>query len=210
MKLVGGLKITVLPMYLNRIPTLYQSIPEKDKAVFKKNIEDHLLRTFQEDLPEKAERFLNIKSFGPLPLIEYSVQLIPEIYQLYVNGLFFSTVAVCGATIERICFDIFRAHKKCEMCSEIFQQLNFNRVVEILFNNKMIIQKTRKNLFQINDLRIKYVHFKESVKLNPEKDAKKAMNLLLDVFGTEIGPGKDALYTISKGNILRNPIFKKD
>lgn len=200
--------MTELPAYLNRIPALYQITPKEGRAAFKEDIENHLLKTFQTDISEKAERFLNIKSFGPLPLIEYSVQIVPEIIQLYVNGLFFSTVAICGATIERICFDLFRAHQKCDMCSEIFQHLNFNHVVDFLFKKKMIKQKTRNKLFQINDLRKKYVHFKESSKLNPEKDAKKAMKLLLEVFESELGPSKDALYTISKGQLIRNPLKK--
>jgi len=198
--------MTELPAYINRLPTLYQSIPKEERAAFKKDIENFLLRTFQIDVSEKAERFLNIKSFGPLPLVEYSVQLVPEIYQLYVNGFFYSTVAVCGAAIERICFDIFRTHQKCESCSDIFQHLNFNHVVDILYKNKMIKQKTRKKLFQINYLRKKYVHFKESAKLNPEKDAKRAMNLLLEIFTGELGPSKDALYSISKGQLVRNPL----
>jgi hypothetical protein len=38
----------------------------------------------------------------------------------------------------------------------------------------MIRKKTKNKLVDINDLRKKYVHFKEATRFNPPEDAKKA------------------------------------
>ena len=63
-------------------------------------------QTFEADLSDKVNRFLEIPGFGPLPLRIKFVGIYREVVQLYINGFFYSTIVLCSIMAERLCYDI--------------------------------------------------------------------------------------------------------
>lgn len=198
---------TQLLSYLHSLKAYYEMIPTEEKPEFRDRIQRGLLASFQLDLSEKTSRMLEIPGIGPLPLNEYSMRLVPEIVQTYVNGLFYSTIVLCGIAAERLCFDILNANNNYDQICGVVKYIYFNNIVNILKENSLVKENTVKNLYKLNDLRNKYVHLKTVVnygELNPVEDSKKAIELLFTLMKEEIGPGRDTIWTVEKGTLVKN------
>ena len=92
--------------FINGIPKLYHHLKEQGKEEEAKQlVKTFLATTFNEDLDDKVQRFLDIPG-GLKPADMEYFKIYWELMQLYINGLFYSTVVLSGVLSERICYDI--------------------------------------------------------------------------------------------------------
>lgn len=154
-------------------------------------IENFLKTSFNNDISKKVERFLNTG----IPPIRADLKYFPiysELLQAYVNGLFYSTVMLAGTLCERICFDILSLSKiqlngkdlTEEQLSHLYEK-DFSRVNKLLLSWNLIEEDSYKEMFQIYQKRISYVHPKMKG-INPERDSldvlKKVTKVLVEEF----------------------------
>jgi len=199
-----------IDVFINTISRVYQGINEEQKERLKMEIQNWLRSTFEVDLSEKVKRYISIPSIGPIPTVEKFVQLIHEVIQLYTNGLFYSTVALCGITAERLCYDLIENSKisingqiLSSSQKESLYRLNQVVLVDMLFRWGLIKEETRGKLDEIRKIRNRYAHPSELSAQEPQKDSIKMLDLLCQVINTEYGPGLGARYTMEGGKIKR-------
>lgn len=112
------------------------------------------------------------------------VALLDQGYKSFLLGLYNATVALCGMTVERICYDSIE-YSEIEFNKSLLTldqkkyllNMPFNRIVDFLFSIGLITKGIRDNMVRINDIRNKYVH----PTLTPNKsfdDAKNCLNIL--------------------------------
>jgi hypothetical protein len=133
------------------------------------------------------ERRKNIRGFdfimaeGKVPI------LLREAIDSYILGNFFSTIAVCGMTAERLCYDFIdfvdiRIGEKLLSHEEktALYKLPFNGMIDFFWKIGSLDKYTKDLLYQILDLRNRYVHPAMSQEQQAE-DAMKILNLLCEV-----------------------------
>jgi hypothetical protein len=126
-------------VFLNSLPRLYETLQPEQKHDLELKVRDWLVSSFQSDLDKKVERTLSTGNFGPLPLVHEFVRFMPELLQLYINGLYYSTIALAGVTAERFCFDLvnmadFKIDDKLLSNEEkqAVMEMRFSDLVELL------------------------------------------------------------------------------
>lgn len=146
------------------------------KALLKKILES------EKDMYERRKNILGfdfIMADGKVPF------LLKEAIDSYILGNFFSTIALCGMTAERLCFDFIdfvdiRIGEKLlnEEQKQILYKLPFNSLVDFFWKMGSFNKDTRSLMFQISDIRNRYVH---PTTVRPAEDAIKTLNLLCKV-----------------------------
>jgi hypothetical protein len=128
------------------------------------------------------ERRKNIQGFdfimaeGKVPLI------LREAIDSYLLGNYFSTIALCGMTAERLCYDFIdfvdiRIGEKLldSEQKQVLYKMPFNGLVEFFWKIGSFNDTTKNLMYQISDIRNRYVH---PTKTKPPEDAIKILNLL--------------------------------
>ena len=199
-------------VFLNSLPGLYQiSTPEK-KQQLQHKVREWLLRSFETDLDDKAERALTVGNFGPLPVHHDFVRFIQELLQLYINGLYYSSIAMVGVAAERLCFDLidvadFKIDDKT-LSSEEKQALVGMRLfdlIDLLSKWSLIQDSTRNKLHKIRIRRNEYVHPNPPPFETAKDDAKRLIELICEIAQTEFGPGGTGRYVIDDGALMFRP-----
>ena len=172
-----------------------QSSPEKKiqiKQALRKILED----SFKSDLNAMVDRWLESRSMGIIDVTDTKFNLIwMESFMCYIRGFYYSTIALCGITAERLCMDILYRHQlqldgktllPCELDS--FFQIPYTHMVKILHDWNIINEDTKTNLNKVGDVRNEYVHpdvipdlESSSGQEKLRNDALKILNLLKDV-----------------------------
>lgn len=197
-------------VFINSLPDLYQFLKKSGREKEgKERIEFFLTDNFQSDLDEKVLRFLEL---GGVWYLDYEhFRLYYELMQLYVNGLFYSTVVLSGVLSERICYDILSKQdiilKGKERLTEeqvrSLYKMNLHDIIELLAKWKLIRKSTRIEMIKINNKRNMYVHPSKTQTLNPLKDSKEMIKrisqILKNEFEVKSFVGKEAF-------ILTNPL----
>jgi hypothetical protein len=164
--------------FFNGLPNLYEALEkEGQKEKGKKILQDFLTESFKSDLPEKVDRFLEAGIRGRIPAdLEY-FRLYHELLQVYLSGLFYSTVVLSGVLCERICFDILSTQKitlnNRQLTEEeisCLYEMNFNKVAELLYMWGLIEKETKDVMHIIYDKRNRYTHPKMKA-IKPEQDS---------------------------------------
>lgn len=166
-------------VFINGLPALYGELKrvgkeEKARALLK----DFLKNTFELDLEDKVNRFLDIPG-GLKPADMDYFKLYWELIQLYINGLFYSTVVLSGVLCERVCYDVLSKAKirieEREVLSEdditCLYKMNLYDLIMLLEKWKLIKGKTKANMIEINNKRNSYVHPTKSRTLDARKDS---------------------------------------
>ncbi|GAG57011.1 unnamed protein product, partial [marine sediment metagenome] len=134
------------------------------------------------------------------------VKILNETRRLYVEGKFYSCVAMCGVTSERIAKDIFKRIilvKKVNKAtpSKFFNQLGRipMEVVRELVIAAGAVDSSLSNAFKkLASLRDKYVHAR---RISSKKDAQKAIKYLHEIIEGTVSVFKE--YKIQKGKLVR-------
>jgi hypothetical protein len=178
--------------FVNGIPALYDALKKAGREKEgKKIVEDFLMQSFKIDISEKIERLLNT-GIAPIPADLKYFGIYAELIQLYISGLFYSTVVLAGTLCERICFDILSTQKiqvegnylSEDQISCLYDR-DFSRNVTLLSKWGAIEEETHDEMFQVYQKRIAYAHPKMK-NINPKKDAldmiKKVTKILVNEF----------------------------
>jgi hypothetical protein len=189
-------------VYYSSLPDLYQFLKESGREKEgKERIKVFLTDNFQSDLDEKVLRFLEL---GGIWYIDYEhFRLYYELMQLYVNGLFYSTVVLSGVLSERICYDILSKQEiilkgkgqlnEEQVCS--LYKINLHDIIELLTKWNLIKTSTRIEMIEINNKRNMYVHPSKTQTLNPLKDSKEMIKriskILINEFEVKSFVGKE-------------------
>ena len=129
------------------------------------------------------ERRKVIAGFGTISAEGKFIDLLIEVLKSYQLGLYYSTIALCGMAIERLCYDFIDFSKILVNNTELDQvakhelyNIPLRSLIEFL-NKVGIIDDGSKNLlFKINDRRNSHVHPK--MIRNAQDDALEVINLL--------------------------------
>lgn len=163
--------------FVNGLPALYDALKKAGhESEGKKLIENFLINSFKSDIQGKISRFLDT-GIPPIPADMKYFRLYTELLQVYINGLFYSTVVLAGVLAERICFDIIATQNiqvgnkqlSDEQISCLYE-MNFSRILELLFAWNLIGKETKGDLFMIYEKRNQYAHPKMK-NIRPEHDS---------------------------------------
>ncbi len=124
----------------------------------------------------------------PAIIVEYGrySPLLLEARELFIEGKFYSCVAMCGISAERIAKEILRNNIKIKRDkkkwtlpsdeqSSILDRLDMYALRELLVKSNIIDISLRKPFTELAELRNKYAH---ALQINPKKDAKAAIDYL--------------------------------
>jgi hypothetical protein len=161
---------------------------------------DSIRQEFEQTLPERVERYLQVKPHGIIPNAPFAVPS-SECSFLYRDGHFYACIAlvqaVAEAIVRYICDIDFRGHDRV-----------FEKNVEKLYKRKFISDKLRKSLLKIWEKRDAYHHLNPNVEFDRqtlEKLAKEKARLLFEV--------ESEIFKFSRGKdgsiILKYPKYWK-
>lgn len=165
--------------FFNYFPNIYQYLKKEGKEKQARNmVRDLLKRIFNEKLEKNMNRFLELPAISFIPADTEYFKLYKELLELYTNGFYYSTIVLAGVVCERICYDILAKqniqvgknnHLSPEQIGFLYK-MNLVYLIELLHAWGLIKEKTKKEMFQINTTRNRYVHPKKADK-NLEKEA---------------------------------------
>jgi hypothetical protein len=169
--------------WLDFIPNLLNH-PEM-AGTEKRHVANSLQERLKTRLPEMVSRYATL----PILLVrrgEYYTLLI-EARELYIQGYFYSCVAMCGITAERIIKDIFteslcfKKHDKSQpkglndKAKSDLDSFNSKKICDFLISSGILTAKLRKPLTELGKLRNKYAHAGGK---DPDNDSRSAIEYL--------------------------------
>jgi hypothetical protein len=205
--------LSFVDAYLNTLPRLYDALPPTQKRDLERQVREWLLSTFQSDLDEKVARTFSTGSIGPLPLVHQFVRFMPELFQLFINGLYYSTIALAGVTAERFCIDLilmtdFKVDGRSlsDEDKQAITEMRFFDLIQLAAKWQLIHESTKTKLHDIRKTRNKYVHPRHPPFQAAKTDAERLIKSLSEIAEVEFGPSATGRYTIRDGAIaLRGP-----
>lgn len=142
------------------------------------------VQSLQERLFPNMDDVITRYKFLPALLVsqgEY-FELLKQARDLYLQGYFYSCVAMCGITAERILKDIFSKVLLVSSRGKVvppnkdaiknLESFPAKSICKFLINSGIIDKKLRPNFQKLAELRNKYAH---AAGKNPEKDARSAV-----------------------------------
>jgi len=151
--------------FINGIPALYEALKRAGREKEAQDLIENFLRSsFAEDLNKKIERFLRIPG-GIFPADMEYFRILWELNQIYISGLYYSTVVLAGVLCERMCHDILARNSikpKDRSC--------LNDLIRLIEKKKLAKKRTITHMDKIRDKRNSYVHPAKK-KRNTEKTA---------------------------------------
>ena len=165
-------------VYLDTIPNLLKD--SKNEKI----ISDTLLANFNDKIAEIIERYKNL----PAIVVDLGVytESLKEARQVYVEGYFYSCIAMCCVTAEKIAKDILiqnlfiqkddNFEKIPKEAIKYFEKINLETIREILIKSNLISVTLRAPYKKLAELRNKYMHTIDIT--SKEADAVSALNFL--------------------------------
>ena len=106
-----GKKMVERIVFINGIPALCEALTKAGREDEAKNlVKNFLNRTFSLDIDKKVERFRSLPTGIFLADTPY-FRIFWEFNQLYIAGLYYTTVVTAGVLCERICLDVLEKNK---------------------------------------------------------------------------------------------------
>lgn len=173
----------------------YSKLDKKGRREYKKQLSDEFKKYFDAKLNEIVNRSISIENLNIIKNVAF-FDLVSEARSLYVEGFYYSTVALCGVIGENICRTIVESaeitinQKKLENKKPLIK-LDFSALNKILIGLNLISQNSYLNLENIRKLRNDYVHGKTLSNIaNAKKDAKISINCIITILKNEFKPGR--------------------
>lgn len=140
----------------------------------------------KKDGPEMIKRYMELDTFFAenFPYIE----ILIEARELYINGFFYSTVAMVGIAAERFAIDLLNASEiivngKKINNKDTFKDIEQYRRLKLLLSLGILDRKSMGKLSGIKDIRNRYAHG-EKYRAD-KKDALTVLRLFTDVINSE-------------------------
>ena len=173
----------------------YSKLDKKGKRGYKKQLSNKFRKYFDNKLNEIVNRSISIENLNVIENIPF-FDLVSEARHLYIEGFYYSTVALCGVIGENICRTLVESteitinYKKLENKKPLIK-LDFSALNKILIGLNLINQNSYRNLEVIRKLRNDYVHGKTlSNIVNAKKDANRSINCIIMILKNEFKPGR--------------------
>ncbi len=157
--------LTERTVFVNGIPELCRMLTKvgrKEEA--EKLVGNFLNSTFSSDLNEKIERFLQVPSGIFLADTPY-FRIFWEFNQIYIAGLYYTTVVTAGVLCERICLDILERNK-----TKPKKKAYLGDLISLISRNNLARKDSLCEMKKIQTKRNEYVHPKMTA-LDNRKDA---------------------------------------
>jgi hypothetical protein len=150
-------------IYLDTIPNLL-----KDKK-YEKEIKEQLLAQYNDKITEIINRYKIL----PAIVVNHGVytKSLIEARQVYVEGYFYSCIAMCCVTAEKIAKEILIQNLFIQQGNNLekipaeaikyFEKINLETIREILLKSKLISVNLRTPYKNLAELRNKYMHIRE-------------------------------------------------
>jgi len=202
--------MSLVDVYLNTLPKVHKLLPKEQRTVLERAVRESLISRFSSNraLEEMVKRSFKAGAFGPLPIQHEFVSYMPELYDLFILGQYAATVAIVGATAERLCNDVFLTadvqidrKRLTEDQKEQIVRMSQSARIDLLSEWGLIENSSKSKLQTINDERNKYMHRRRPPHKYHEADAERLFKLLCEVVETEFGPSETGRYTIQGGMI---------
>lgn len=141
------------------------------------------------------------------------IALLDDAYKSYLLGMNYTTVSLCAMASERLCYDLiensevkFNGIILDSVIKESFYKIPLTELIEFCSKLKLIEEKVASDMKALTVLRNQYVHptFSKKIKnpveykIQPEKDAKEALNILIGIVNGIQYNNNDASYSIKK------------
>jgi hypothetical protein len=152
-------------VFVNGIPGLYEALKKSgrdEEAEYL--VKNFLISSFNEDLDRKVERLLNLPS-GIFPADRRYFEVFWELNQLYVNGLYHSTVVMAGVLCEQMCYDILEKNSV-----KVPEGICLSDLITLLSKTNIAKAETIAEMKEIMEKRNEYMHLKVK-KTYDSKDA---------------------------------------
>lgn len=167
--------------FINGLPALYEKLKEIGKEnEAKEIIKKFLNQSFNMDLDEKVERFRRIPT-GIFPADMEYFRIFWELNQIYISGLYYSTVVTAGVLCERMCHDILEKNSikaKKKAC--------LGDLIRLLSANHLVKTETLAEMKEIRKKRNSYVHpSKKKSDSKKEEDALKMIERISKILNNE-------------------------
>lgn len=184
------------------------TIPNILKLPGQENFAKDLLRQrLEQDLDNRISRYKELPAF----IIEIKdkgdnyVDLLHEARDLYVEGKFYSCIAMCGVTSERIAKDILKRSiliRKLEKTnpsrfSHQLDRIPMDIVRELVISAGLVEESIRSDFTELSNLRDKCVHARMIASKN---DAQKAIKYLHNIIEETVSVFKK--YKIQEGKLM--------
>lgn len=173
----------------------YSKLDRKGRREYRKQLSKEFKKYFDAKLNEVVSRSISVENLNVIKNIAF-FDLVSEARSLYIEGFYYSTVALCGVIGENICRTIVESaeitinQKKLENKKPLIK-LDFSALNKILIGLNLIGQNSYRNLEIIRKLRNDYVHGKTLSNItNAKKDAKISINCIITILKNEFKPGR--------------------
>ncbi|MBL7148564.1 MAG: hypothetical protein ISS80_00650 [Candidatus Cloacimonetes bacterium] len=165
-------------VYLDTIPNLLKESKNEKK------ISELLLTQFNDKIAEIIDRYKTL----PAIVVDLGVytESLKEARQVYIEGYFYSCVAMCCVTAEKIAKNILienlflqkddNFENTPEEAIKSFEKINLETIREILIKSNLISINLRKPYKKLAELRNRYMHRREITAT--KSDAISALNFL--------------------------------
>jgi hypothetical protein len=195
---------TLREVYLDLLPN-----QPKDE-IGRQNAANRLTQEFEGRLDASIERQWQLPPIIVSPEGEY-LALLLEARGLYIDGRFYSCVAMCGIVNERLIKDVLRAsiwiekegivEKAASSALDKLERVDVSRLSEFIREAGLITEDVFKAAKKLGELRNDYAHARGG---QPQNDALKAIKLLHQVVEGTVSIFKD--HEIKDGKFVRKKI----
>lgn len=173
-------------------------------------LKESLIEKYKNEVDTEISRIATLPILMAHPIGEY-IELLVEARKVYSLGFFYSCVAMCGISAERITKDILSKVIAIKKTAEdtitpsikAFEQLelvDLSSLIRFLFESEVISQKALKSVKNLIELRNQYAHARGK---SPQKDALTAITELHSYIDETLSVLK--YYEIQNGHLVPKP-----
>jgi hypothetical protein len=196
-------EVPVKVFLLNKKERYEYGVKETGKDSRKDIVKD-LIKKIVESEDDMYERRKNIQGFDIIMADGKVPALLKEAIDSYTLGNFFSTIALCGMTAERLCYDFIdfvdiKIGEKLlnDEQKQVLNRLPFNSMVEFFWKIGSFNDRTKNLMFDIAAIRNRHIH---PTMVGPAEDAIKILNLLCKVLEEKLSIFQ--FYDIKDGRLV--------
>ncbi len=183
--------------------------PRNDQT--RKLFRKFLSREFERNLPDAVERIWELPPFALKPPFGIYSDLLVEARNLFLDGYFYSCVAMCGIVGERIIKDKLRASVLVKKGDQVqspestafdqFERVDVSSIARFLNSADILSDEAAKAAKDLGELRNSYAHARGE---NLEADAINAIKLLHTLIEDTVSVFKD--HEIKDGVFIRKAV----
>ncbi len=182
------------------------NLPRNDET--REIFQQELRQKFENELPEAVERIWEIPDLALKPPFGPYLELLYEARDLFVEGYFYSCVAMCGIVGERIIKDELRASVLISKGNQVrspsntafdqFEHVDTSSIARFLNKAEILSDEAAKAAEGLGRLRNSYAHARGK---NPKADALNAIKLLHTIIEGTVSIFKD--FEMKEGALIR-------